>query len=84
MTAEAPTSAPRLIDGPDAAPATVLLAHGAGAPMDSPFMAAIASGLAESGWRVVRFEFPYIEVPTNQALPTDRSQSGIGVAMHGG
>jgi len=28
-----------LIDGPDAAPATVLLAHGAGAPMDSLFMA---------------------------------------------
>ncbi|QNI70734.1 alpha/beta family hydrolase [Cyanobium sp. NS01] len=57
MTAEATTTAPRLIDGPDAAPATVLLAHGAGAPMDSPFMAAIASGLAESGWRVIRFEF---------------------------
>jgi uncharacterized protein len=52
--------APRLIDGPTEAPATVLLAHGAGAPMDSPFMAAIASGLAESGWRVVRFEFPYM------------------------
>jgi predicted alpha/beta-hydrolase family hydrolase len=51
---------PRLIDGADAAPATVLLAHGAGAPMDSPFMAAIASGLAELGWRVVRFEFPYM------------------------
>jgi len=60
MTAEAPTPAPRLIDGPDAAPATVLLAHGAGAPMDSPFMAAIAGGLAQQGWRVVRFEFAYM------------------------
>ncbi len=60
MKNEAPTSAPRLIDGPDAAPATVLLAHGAGAPMDSPFMAAIAAGLAAAGWRVVRFEFPYM------------------------
>ncbi|CAK6692895.1 alpha/beta family hydrolase [Synechococcus sp. BA-124 BA4] len=60
MTAEATTTAPRLIDGPEVAPASVLLAHGAGAPMDSPFMAAIASGLAESGWRVVRFEFPYM------------------------
>ena len=55
-----PPPAPRLIDGPDAAPATVLLAHGAGAPMDSPFMAAIAGGLAQRGWRVVRFEFPYM------------------------
>jgi predicted alpha/beta-hydrolase family hydrolase len=51
---------PRLVDGPDTAPATVLLAHGAGAPMDSPFMAAMASGLAAQGWRVVRFEFAYM------------------------
>lgn len=50
----------RLIDGPAAAAATLLLAHGAGAPMDSPFMTAIATGLAERGWRVVRFEFPYM------------------------
>jgi len=28
--------------------------------MDSPFMAALASGLAGTGWRVVRFEFPYM------------------------
>ena len=59
MIPDAP-SAPRLFDGPDGAPATVLLAHGAGAPMDSPFMAAIASGLAASGWRVIRFEFAYM------------------------
>ncbi|WP_216900878.1 alpha/beta family hydrolase [Synechococcus sp. CCY 9618] len=60
MTAQAPISAPRLIDGPDTAPATLLLAHGAGAPMDSPFMVAIATGLAAAGWRVVRFEFAYM------------------------
>ena len=59
MTVEAQTSAPPLIDGPDAAPATVLLVLRAGAPMDSPFMAAIAGGLADSGWRVALFEFPY-------------------------
>jgi uncharacterized protein len=60
MTAEVLASAPRLIDGPDSAPATVLLAHGAAAPMDCPFMAAIADGLAQKGWRVVRFELPYM------------------------
>ncbi len=60
MTLEALPPVPRLIDGPDDAPATVLLAHGAGAPMDSPFMAAIGGGLAEKGWCVVRFEFPYM------------------------
>jgi hypothetical protein len=50
----------RRIDGPQAAARTVVLAHGAGAPMDSPFMERIARGLAEAGLCVVRFEFPYM------------------------
>jgi predicted alpha/beta-hydrolase family hydrolase len=37
-----------------------VLAHGAGATMDSPFMEQIASALAERGLYVVRFEFPYM------------------------
>jgi predicted alpha/beta-hydrolase family hydrolase len=49
-----------LINGPDDAPASLLLAHGAGAAMDSPFMETIATGLATKGWRVLRFEFPYM------------------------
>ena len=49
-----------LIDGPAAAPASLLLAHGAGAPMDSPFMQVFAADLAQRGWRVIRFEFPYM------------------------
>ncbi len=46
--------------GPEAANATILFAHGAGAPMDSPAMTAIADALAERGLRVVRFEFSYM------------------------
>jgi len=49
-----------LIDGPPGASLTLALAHGAGAPMDSPFMSAMAEGLAARGWRIVRFEFPYM------------------------
>jgi predicted alpha/beta-hydrolase family hydrolase len=49
-----------LIDGPADAPLRLLLAHGAGAPMDSPFMEAMATGLAARGWQVLRFEFPYM------------------------
>lgn len=49
-----------LINGPDDAPLTIVLAHGAGAPMDSTFMVAFAEGLAERGLRCVRFEFPYM------------------------
>lgn len=49
-----------LVDGPGSAPQTLVLAHGAGAPMDSPFLAAVAAGIARGGFRVVRFEFPYM------------------------
>jgi predicted alpha/beta-hydrolase family hydrolase len=49
-----------LFDGPKTAPLIVALAHGAGAPMDSPFMADVAGRLAGKGWRVARFEFPYM------------------------
>ena len=51
---------PLLIDGPEKATITVILAHGAGAPMDSAFMAFFAEGLAAVGHRIVRFEFPYM------------------------
>jgi hypothetical protein len=48
-------------DGPEDAPTTVVLAHGAGAPMNTPFMNSVARGLASGGGvRVVRFEFPYM------------------------
>ena len=42
------------------APLTLVLAHGAGAPMDSPFMEVMATRVAAAGWRVARFEFPYM------------------------
>lgn len=45
---------------PQVAFSTLILAHGAGAPMDSPFMQQMAQGLAARGVRVVRFEFPYM------------------------
>jgi predicted alpha/beta-hydrolase family hydrolase len=53
---------------------TIVLAHGAGAPMDSPFMNAMAAGLAAGGLRVVRFEFPYMRRrrETGERRPPDR------------
>ncbi|MCO5368184.1 alpha/beta family hydrolase [Pseudomonas alliivorans] len=39
---------------------TLLLAHGAGAPMDSDFMNSIATFLGRQGVNVMRFEFPYM------------------------
>ncbi|MBD8493943.1 alpha/beta fold hydrolase [Pseudomonas syringae] len=41
-------------------PVTLILAHGAGAPMDSGFMNTLADLLAQQGINVLRFEFPYM------------------------
>ena len=51
------------IDEPkgQASPLTIVLAHGAGAGMDSTFMKDIARALAAESFRVVRFEFPYMQ-----------------------
>jgi len=49
-----------LFDGFNTAPVTILLAHGAGASMDSPSMTATAKALAAAGFQVARFEFHYM------------------------
>jgi len=49
-----------LIDGDEAAASTFLMAHGAGAAMDSAGMNALVGPLVSRGIRVVRFEFGYM------------------------
>ena len=64
-----------LFDGPEGAPVALALAHGAGAPMDSPFMAHLARGLGARGLRVARFEFPYMAAARahGKRRPPDRA-----------
>ncbi len=63
-----------LLDGPDGAPLTLVLAHGAGAPMDSKFMTTVARGVAAAGFRVARFEFPYMHARREgKRRPPDRT-----------
>jgi predicted alpha/beta-hydrolase family hydrolase len=49
-----------LFNGPETAAITLVLAHGAGGPMDSPFMTTLAEEVAQDGICVARFEFPYM------------------------
>jgi len=56
-----------LRDGPAEARALILLAHGAGAPMDSASMNSAAAALADAGLRVARFEFGYMASRRTQA-----------------
>jgi predicted alpha/beta-hydrolase family hydrolase len=65
-----------LFDGPPAARVTILLGHGAGAPMDSASMDAAAAALAASGFRVARFEFGYMAARrTGGRKPPPRAES---------
>ncbi len=62
MMASDTSDVPRLVTtGPANAEWSVVLAHGAGAGLDSEFMQAISAGLVDHGLQVVRFEFPYME-----------------------
>lgn len=51
--------------GPTGASSRLLLAHGAGAAMDSPFMELFASMLSARGIAVTRFEFAYMAARRN-------------------
>ena len=76
-----------LIDGPDKADFTILLAHGAGAAMDSAAMTAASAALAKTGFRIARFEFGYMAArrtsdtrkpPPKAELLMDEYRAAIG------
>jgi hypothetical protein len=58
------------------AAATVLLAHGAGAPMDAPFMNRLAEALAAEGLAVARFEFGYMAARRTSGKKTPPPEAG--------
>ena len=57
-------------DGAPGASAILALAPGAGAPLDSPFLAGFATSLAAGGVEVLRCNFPYQEATRRR--PPDR------------
>ena len=69
-----PPRAPTLIiEGAATARCTLVLAHGAGAPMDSPFLVDLSALLVQAGLRVARFEFRYMAARREgQRRPPDR------------
>ena len=68
-----------LFDGPEDAEVTILLAHGAGAPMDSTSMNAAARALAGADFRVARFEFGYMgrRRTTGERTPPPKAEKVI-------
>ena len=74
-----------LLQAPPQARACLILAHGAGAGMSHPFMAAVAEGFAERGIASLRYQFPYMERGGKRPdAPARRSGDGAGRCCGGG
>ncbi|MGE0242002.1 MAG: alpha/beta family hydrolase [Parvibaculaceae bacterium] len=70
-----------LLQRPSKARALYVLAHGAGAGMTHPAMAAIANGLAERDIAVLRYQFLYMEKKTKRPDPPKLAQGAVRAAV---
>jgi uncharacterized protein len=61
ITGESGIRVSGILTMPQRAGACYVLAHGAGAGMNHPFMAAVAEGLSARGIATLRYQFPYME-----------------------
>ena len=66
---------------PSGARACYVFAHGAGAGMAHPFMAAIAEGLAERGVATLRYQFPYMERGSKRPDAPKIAQAAVRAAV---
>jgi uncharacterized protein len=70
-----------LLDAPSDAFACYLLAHGAGAGMTHPAMAAVAADLAERGIATLRYQFPYMEQGSKRPDPPALCHATVRAAV---
>jgi predicted alpha/beta-hydrolase family hydrolase len=65
---------------PERARACYVLAHGAGAGMAHPFMAAVAEGLAQRAIASLRYQFPYMEQGSKRPDRPELAQATVRAA----
>jgi len=70
-----------LLQSPHGARACYVLAHGAGAGMAHPFMAAVAAELAERGIATLRYQFPYMEKGGKRPDPPKLAHATVRAAV---
>src|SRR5262245_6436297 len=70
-----------LLQTPPRARVCYVLAHGAGAGMDHPFMQGVASALASRGIATLRYQFPYMEPGTRRPDPPPLAQATVRAAV---
>jgi uncharacterized protein len=66
---------------PTAARACYVLAHGAGAGMEHPFMSSVAAELAERGVATLRYQFPYMERGSRRPDPPPLCHATVRAAV---
>ena len=66
---------------PPRARACYVLAHGAGAGMHHPFMAAMATGLARRSIASLRYQFPYMEARAKRPDPPGLAHATVRAAV---
>jgi hypothetical protein len=66
---------------PEHPKACYVLAHGAGAGMTHPFMAAIASGLHDRAIATLRYQFPYMQKGSKRPDPPSIAQLTVRAAV---
>ena len=66
---------------PAQARACYVLAHGAGAGMEHPFMGAVAQGLAQRGVATLRYQFPYMERGSKRPDTPAVAQAAVRAAV---
>ena len=69
------------LDLPASARACYVLAHGAGAGMDHPFMSAAANELGELGIATLRYQFPYMERRSRRPDPPPLCHATVRAAI---
>src|SRR5437764_6987427 len=77
----AQTRVSALLQLPPRASACFVFAHGAGAGMAHPFMAAAAAGLAECGVANLRYQFPYMERGGKRPDPPQVAHATVRAAV---
>jgi predicted alpha/beta-hydrolase family hydrolase len=70
-----------LLQAPPRARACYVLAHGAGAGMSHPFMAAVAAELASRWIASLRYQFPYMERRAKRPDPPPLAQMTVRAAV---
>lgn len=70
-----------LFERPGTARAVLVLAHGASAGMEHPSMQAIATGLAQRGIAVLRYQFPYMEQKSRRPDPPALCHATVRAAV---